>query len=127
MSDEEENEEEEVSLNQTLKSEELATVMSSMRDVTGDDESEEATEENEDAKPDLSDRIQQYIAEGSENLGGIAREMAPMNKVQLEGADEEEEEGEASDEGEASEEGGDEEEEEEEEEGMKIQPLYELV
>merc|ERR1712176_1484729 len=127
MSVEEENEEEEVSLNQTLKSEELATVMSAMRDVTEDDESEEATEENEDAKPDLSDRIQQYIAEGSENLGGIAREMAPMNKVQLEGADEEEEEGEASDEGLASEEGGDEEEEEEEEEGMKIQPLYELV
>merc|ERR1712003_410805 len=94
---------------------------SAMRDVTEDDESEGATEENEDAKPDLSDRIQQYIAEGSENLGGIAREIAPMNKVQLEGADEEEEEGEA------SEEGGDEEEEEEEEEGMKIQPLYELV
>merc|ERR1712003_118743 len=96
--------------------------MSAMRDVTEDDESEEAAEENEDAKPDLSDRIQRYIAEGSENLGGIAREMAPMNKVQLEGAEEDEEEGEASDEGEASEEGGD-----EEEEGMKIQPLYELV
>merc|ERR1712003_160295 len=80
------------------------------------------TEENEDAQPDLGDRIQKYIAEGSENLGGNAAwEMAFTNKVQLEGADEDEEESEA------AEESGDEEEEEEKEETIKIQPLYELV
>merc|ERR1712003_254603 len=116
--------EEEASLNQTLKlrAEEFATVMSARTSDAEEDESEEATKDNEDAQPDLGDRIQKYIAEGSENLGGNAAwEMASTNKVQLEGAEDEEEESEA------SEEGGDDEEEEEKEETIKIQPLYEIV
>merc|ERR1712176_1060295 len=104
--------EEEASLNQTLKlrAEEFATVVSARTSDAEEDESEEATKDNENAQPDLGDRIQKYIAEGSENLGGNAAwEMASTNKVQLGGAEDEEE-------SEASKEGGDDEEKEEREE-----------
>merc|ERR1712176_1085396 len=74
-----------------LRAEKFA-VKNSMSGEAEEDESEEATKDNEDAQPDLGDRIQKYIAKGSENLGGNAAwEMASTNKVQLEGAEDEEE------------------------------------